>query len=77
MLPLAVANVLINNLLARERFAVVPWLVVVAAGYGLTLHFVHGTFTTVISLLGLFGLLLVAVCVVFTLWKPRAEGPPR
>src|SRR5260370_2140002 len=37
MLPLPLANVLINNLLARERFRAVPWLVVVAAAYGLTL----------------------------------------
>ncbi len=77
MLPLAVANVLINNLLARERFAVVPWLVAVAAGYGVTLHHVHGSFTKVIGLLGLFGLLLVGVCVVFTVWKPRADGIPK
>jgi hypothetical protein len=37
LLPLILANVLISNLLARRKFRVVPWLVVVAAGYGLAL----------------------------------------
>jgi O-antigen/teichoic acid export membrane protein len=66
MVPLAVANVLISNLLARERFAVVPWLVLVAAGYGVTLRFVHSSFVGVIQTLGIFSTLMVLVCVVFT-----------
>jgi O-antigen/teichoic acid export membrane protein len=37
LLPLLLANVLISNLLARARFAVVPWLVGVVTAYGLTL----------------------------------------
>jgi O-antigen/teichoic acid export membrane protein len=77
MLPLAVANVLISNLLARQRYAVVPWLVTVAAGYGITLRYMHGSFTTVIKTLGVFGVLLVAVCVVFTVWTPRAGATRR
>ena len=77
MLPLAIANVLINNLLARERFAAVPWLVAVAAGYGITLRYMHDSFTTVIGTLGVFGLLLVAVCVVFTIRSPRADATRR
>jgi len=40
MLPLTLANVLINALLARGRFAVVPWLVLVAIGYGVALAMV-------------------------------------
>ncbi len=77
MLPLAVANVLINNLLARERYAAVPWLVAVAVGYGVTLRYMHDSFTSVIKTLGAFGLLLVAVCVVFTVWQPRASATRR
>ena len=73
MLPLAVANVLINNLLARERFVVVPFLLIVAVAYGTTLHYFHPSFTGVIKTLGLFGLLLVAVCVVFTLVPAKAR----
>ena len=35
LVPLSLANVLINNVLARERYAAVPWLVAVAIGYGI------------------------------------------
>jgi O-antigen/teichoic acid export membrane protein len=77
MLPLPLANVLINNLLARERFRAVPWLVVVAAAYGLTLlalapHYVEleylAAFKRVVQILGAFSLLLLAVSAWFT-WK--------
>jgi O-antigen/teichoic acid export membrane protein len=71
LLPLAFANVLINHLLAHERYTAVPWLVAVAIAYGVTLRTWHDSFLTVIKTLGGFGLLLVAVCVVFTIWKPR------
>jgi hypothetical protein len=37
LLPLILANVLINNLLARQRFQIVPWLLAVAIGYGAVL----------------------------------------
>jgi hypothetical protein len=74
MVPLAISNVLINNLLARERFAAVPWLVAVAVGYGVALRYWHGSFVQVIQLLGLFSTLLVVVCVIFTLLAPRAAA---
>jgi len=77
MLPLPLANVLINNLLARERFRAVLWLVGVAAAYGLTLlalapHYVELEYLTafkrVVQILGAFSLLLLAVSAWFT-WK--------
>jgi O-antigen/teichoic acid export membrane protein len=37
MLPLTLGSVLVNNLLARERYRMVVWLVVVALGYAGTL----------------------------------------
>ena len=37
MLPLTAAYTLVNNLLARRRFAAVPWLLLVAAGYSASL----------------------------------------
>lgn len=37
MLPLTAAYTLVNNILARKRFAAVPWLLLVAAGYAITL----------------------------------------
>lgn len=75
MLPLAIANVLMNNLLARERYAVVPWLLAVAIGYGITLEFRHATYLQVIQTLGIFSSLLAGVCVVFTLLTPATAKP--
>ena len=74
MLPLPLASVLINNLLARERFGVVPWLVGVAIAYSFALR--HAAqlqpqrFENVIWTLGAFGLLLLAGCIFFT-WRER------
>ena len=78
MLPLAIANVLINNLLARQRFAVVPWLLAIAVGYTVTLNYIHPSYVAVIQTLGVFSTLLVVVCVVFTLLAPRqvTKRPP-
>jgi O-antigen/teichoic acid export membrane protein len=72
MVPLALANVLVNNLLARSQFGVVPWLLAVAVGYGVALTFFHDTFLTVIQTLGLFNLLLLLVAAWFT-WRKHPE----
>jgi O-antigen/teichoic acid export membrane protein len=75
MLPVTVANALINNLLARKRFAAVPCLVAVAIAYGMNLysylvaadslpHF--EAFKGVVLRLGIFSGLLLAVSMVFT-----------
>jgi O-antigen/teichoic acid export membrane protein len=73
MVPLALANVMINDLLARARYAVVPWMVVIALGYGFTLpamlnHF-PGRLEVVLQTLGVFNLLLFGVCAWFTWGK--------
>ena len=82
LLPLVLANVLLSNLLARERFAVVPWASLVAVGYGIALsalkpRLLHlgdlTAFRTVIQTLGGFSLLLLAVAVLFT-WREK-KGP--
>lgn len=82
LLPLILANVLISNLLARERFAVVPWIFLVAIGYGLTLAGVKLrltamdamlAFRTVVQILGTFGLLLLAVAGFFT-WREAVRA---
>jgi O-antigen/teichoic acid export membrane protein len=75
MLPLTAAYTLINNLLARGSFAVVPWLIAVAAGYAGTLWSLRPTlasqpmfdaFRLVVLVLGGFSLLLLAVAVLFS-----------
>ncbi|MBM3881240.1 MAG: hypothetical protein FJ387_16205 [Verrucomicrobia bacterium] len=84
MLPLTLANVLIGNLLARERFRVVPWLLLVAAGYGAALLGRAETFQAaeqfaafkmVIQTIGTFSLLLFAVAAWFT-WGHRDRRLP-
>ncbi len=74
MAVLTVANVLINNLLAHEKFQVVPWLVTVAVAYALTviLKF-HQTAGQIIYTLGAFSLLLAGMALFFT-WRSERVG---
>ena len=69
MLPLTLANVLVNNLLARQIFSVVPWLVIIAVAYGVALWLFSTSFLAVIQILGLFALLLFFLAAWFT-WRP-------
>lgn len=71
MVPLALANVLISDLMARSRFAASPWLALVAAGYGITLWCYHPSFKQVILILGGFNLLLMLVAGAFV-WARRS-----
>ena len=77
MVPLAMANVLVNDLLARSRFAVVPFIVGLAMAYGIVLpvllHHFPGRLEVPLQTLAVFNLLLFLVCAVFT-WvvKPKA-----
>jgi O-antigen/teichoic acid export membrane protein len=66
VVPLAVANVLLNNLLARSLFKVVPALCVLAVGYGLALSRFHDTPVMVIKTLFVGNTLLLAVCAWYT-----------
>ena len=52
MVPLSVANVLLNNLLARSLFKVVPALCVLAGVYAFALTQFHDTPVMVIKTLG-------------------------
>lgn len=70
MVPLAVGNVLLNNLLAHSRFKVAPAVALVAVGYWIALQHWHDSFKTVIEVLGIFSCLYLAVCAAFT-WIPR------
>jgi O-antigen/teichoic acid export membrane protein len=80
MVPLALANVLINNLLARANFRIVPALAMLAAAYGVALAVVgrhagsladpQAGLRMMLQTLGVFNLLLLAVCAGFTWGKP-------
>ncbi len=76
MVPLALANVMVNDLLARSRFGVVPWMVLLAVAYGFTLpwmlnHF-PGRQEVALQTLGAFNLLLFGVCALFS-WGIKAR----
>ena len=82
ILFLVLANVLIQNLLARERFTIVPWLVLIAAGFAGGLWWVQpklagmeplAAFRLVVQVLGAACGVLLATAVFFT-WG-RVEGP--
>lgn len=80
MIPLALANVMANDLLARARFKVVPWMTVVGVGYAVTLPLLlkqfPGRMEVVLQTLAGFNLLLLAVCAWFT-WHKPAITPTR
>ena len=62
VVPLSLANVLLNNLLARSLFKVVPALCILAVGYGLALTHFHDTPVMVIKTLCVGNSVLLAVC---------------
>jgi O-antigen/teichoic acid export membrane protein len=74
MVPLAVANVLMNNLMAHSRFKCAPALAVVTVGYWVALQYFHGSFKMVIEVLGVFNVIFLIVCMFFT-WAIRDEEP--
>jgi hypothetical protein len=70
MVPLSLANALINNLMARAQFGIVPVLLALAIGYGFALVHFHDSLIMVLKTLGVFNLLLLAVSGWFT-WVNR------
>jgi len=70
VVPLSVANVLLNNLLARGLFKVVPALCVMAIGYGLALGHFHATPEMVIKTVLVGNLVLLAICAGYT-WEAK------
>jgi O-antigen/teichoic acid export membrane protein len=79
MVPLALANVLVNNLLARSQFKVVPVTFLLAIGYAATMVYVNQRFhslVVVLQTLGLFNLLFLAACAWFT-WGTKNTAAAR
>ena len=84
MVPLSLANVLVNALLARSSFRIVPWLCALALAYIFALlfsltHF-HDTpvvrMVMVLKILGVVNLLLLALCAWFTWTDKTAKLTP-
>ena len=79
MVPLAMANVLLNNLLARpdSKLVLAFGVLLIAAGYIVSLTQIHGSLVTVLQVLGASNLLLLALCAWFT-WgvRPKPQALP-
>jgi O-antigen/teichoic acid export membrane protein len=69
MIPLTLANVLVNDLMARARYRVVLPMVLLVVAYGFTLPFMLHTFPgrmeVALQTLGVFNLLLLGICAWF------------
>jgi hypothetical protein len=62
--------------MAHSRFKIVPVLVVLAVAYWMALQHFHDSFKTVIETFGIFSLIYLGICAVFT-WivdKEKAVG---
>jgi hypothetical protein len=77
MLPLAIANVLLNHLMAEGRYRVVPWLIVVALAYVTTAALAGTTYLRVVQMLGVFNLLFLGVLLAFILASPQTGSQSR
>ncbi|MEY4198617.1 MAG: hypothetical protein RLZZ265_357, partial [Verrucomicrobiota bacterium] len=82
ILCLVMANVLVQNLLARERFAIVPWLVLIAAGFAGGLWWVQpklggmeplAAFRLVVQVLGTACVALLGTAVWFTWGSSKSK----
>ncbi len=69
VVPLSLANVLLNNLLARSHFKVVPALCILAIGYAFALTHFHQSPVMVIQTLTVGNSVLLAICAWYT-WGP-------
>jgi O-antigen/teichoic acid export membrane protein len=74
MVPLALANVLVNDLLARARFRIVPFMVLLAVTYGFTLPYVlnhyPGRLEVVLQTLTAYNVLMLVGCGLFA-WRDK------
>lgn len=74
MVPITIYNVLVNNLIARERYAIIPWAAILPIGYAVTLYlFLQSshqppfpTFKRVIQILLFFSSAMMVVAIYFS-----------
>jgi len=76
MVPLAMANVLLNDLLARPASKLIPALSILglAAGYMVALTRFHDSMRMVLQTMGVFNVLLLGLCAWFA-WRGRTSQP--
>ncbi len=73
MVPLAMGNVVLNNLMAHSRFKVVPVLTLLAIGYWIALQQHHSGFLEVVKTFDVFSLAFLAICAFFN-WVVQPDG---
>jgi O-antigen/teichoic acid export membrane protein len=76
IIPLALANVLVNDLMARGKFKVVLPMVLLVVAYGFTMPWMLDHFRRMevaLQTLGVFNLLLLAICAWFTWGTGKAK----
>jgi hypothetical protein len=74
MVPLGMATVMVNDLMARAKFQVVPFMVALAVADGFTMpymlsHYHERGLVVPLQTIGVFNLLLFGVCALFTWGK--------
>lgn len=77
MVPLALTNVLVNDLMARGKFKVVLPMTLLAIAYGFTLPFMLHKFPhmeVALQTLGVFNLLLLGICAYFSFLSPKSKA---
>ena len=75
IVPLTLANVLLNNLLARSSFKLVPAVCVLALAYGFGLNYAlaHShKLVTALQTMGVSNLLLLSICAFYT-WRDKLQ----
>jgi len=81
MIPLALANVLVNDLMARGRHKIVPLMILLAIGYGFTVPYMlnhyPGRMTVVLQTLGAYTSVLFLLCAWFTWGAKDANAEPK
>jgi len=71
LVPLAISNVLVWNLMARECYRAVPFLILVAGGCWFALRTYSDRLMTVVTVVGIFSTIMLVVSAVFTLLDLR------
>jgi len=77
VVPLAMANVLVNNLLAKGDYRPVPFLVVLAISFIVALNKAHDSLVQVLQVLATCNVVFLLLCSGFTwIWKRRTKSDP-
>lgn len=69
--PLAISNVLVWNLMARERYRAVPVLMLIAGGYWFALRAFSDRLLTVVTVVGIFSTTIMVVSGILTILDYR------